>query len=96
MLYLCLPCLPLVTAGERLESEQQPRKIAAELDWNQQMELWNRLCGRTEANLPSGPDEGHQEHHDNNLDDPADHANPDRPKRASVVESLSDRNNHGN
>ncbi len=42
-----------------------------------------------------GPDEGHQEQHDNHLDDPTDHTNANGPKRASIIQSLPNRDDHG-
>ena len=41
--------LPLVTNGRDPITERQLRRIVAEADWNQQMEIWNGLCGLQSA-----------------------------------------------
>ncbi len=77
--------LPAVTNGRDPVSERQLRRIVAEADWNQQTELWKTL----------GSDKGYEEQHDNDLDHPTDHANPNGSERASVIQSLSNSDDHG-
>ena len=77
--------LPPVTNGREPVSERQLRQIVAEADWNQQTELWKTL----------GSDEGNEEQHDNHLDHPTDHADSHGPERASVIQSLSNSDDHG-
>jgi len=69
--------------------------IVAEADWNQQMEIWNGLCGLQSASGFLGSDEQREEHQDDYLDDPTDDANSNSSKRASIIQSLSNGNDHG-
>ena len=39
----------LVTNGPDPVTERQLRRVVAEADWNQQMEIWNGLCGLQSA-----------------------------------------------
>jgi hypothetical protein len=41
--------LPLVTNGRDPITERQLRRVVAEADWNQQMEIWNGLCSLQSA-----------------------------------------------
>ena len=42
-----------------------------------------------------GSDERHEEHQDDYLDDPTDDANSNRPKCAAIIQSLPNRDDHG-